>query len=143
MMKMSLFTVKYFPFPHPMSRPIAPAGSWRKNSSTIGQGCHARQPPRHQRFQLLCQPYIVLRRSGLRCLHKRHARAFARTLPPRLRSLRPLCLPTAMLPASPTWCNGIGSGFVGQSPEVCEGSRIPMSEEVIRRGGHTRVVKAN
>jgi len=32
-------TVKYLPFPHPMSRPIAPGGRSRRKRSTIGHGC--------------------------------------------------------------------------------------------------------
>ena len=38
-MKMFGFTVRYFPFPHPMSSPIDPAGRSLRNCSTMGQGC--------------------------------------------------------------------------------------------------------
>ena len=32
------FTFKYFPFPHPMSRPTEPGGRLRRNWDTLGQG---------------------------------------------------------------------------------------------------------
>ena len=37
-MKMSRLTVRYLPFPQPMSRPMEPAGRARRKRSTMGHG---------------------------------------------------------------------------------------------------------
>ena len=42
-MKMFGFTVRYLPFPHPMSSPIDPSGRSFRNFSTMGHGCRKDQ----------------------------------------------------------------------------------------------------